>query len=54
MHYEEITSAEDIYAGADGNIKTVDDIVNFLLGWSSWLAEIINTIKNFFSELFGN
>lgn len=52
MHYEEITSTEDIYSGADKKPQTAEDIANFLLGWSSWLAEIINTIKNFFNELF--
>ena len=54
MRYEEITSTEDIYAGAEGHVKTADDVANFLEGWSQWLAEIISTIKNFFDQLMAS
>ena len=54
QHYDEITGADDIYAGAEGKVKTTKDIVDFLSGWSDWLAQIITTIRSFFSDLMAS
>ena len=49
--YEEITGWEDIVAGAGGHKESAEEIGNFLIGWSNWLAEIINMVKDFFSKI---
>ena len=49
--YEEITGGEDIIAGAGGKKESAEDIGNFLIGWSEWLAEIINMVKDFFEKI---
>lgn len=49
--YEEITGWEDIVAGAGGNKKDAEEIGNFLIGGSEWLAEIINMVKDFFQKI---
>ncbi len=48
--YEEITGWEDIVAGI-GNKESAEDIGNFLLGWSEWLSEIINMVKDFIGKI---
>ena len=49
--YEEITGLDEIVAGISGNNKSAEDIGNFLLGWSEWLAELINMAKDFFAKI---
>ena len=48
--YEEITNIEDIFAGINKPESAVD-IGNFLKGWSEWLAEIINMVKDFIGKI---
>ena len=52
QRYVEIPNEQDIYAGAEGKVKTVKDITDFLTGWADWLAQIITTIRSFFADLF--
>ena len=49
--YEEITGWEDIIAGATGKQESAEEIGNFLIGWSEWLVEIINMVKDFFEKI---
>ena len=51
--YEEITGWEDIVAGIGGKGKDAEEIGNFLIGWSEWLVELINTVKDFFAQITG-
>lgn len=48
--YEEITGLDEIIAGI-GNTKDAKEIGEFLTGWSEWLAEIINMVKDFFAKI---
>ena len=48
--YEEITGLDEIIAGI-GNNKDAKEIGEFLTGWSEWLAEIINMVKDFFAKI---
>ena len=48
--YEEITGIDEIIAGI-GNKKDAKEIGDFLVGWSEWLAEIINMVKDFFEKI---
>ena len=49
--YEPITGWEDIVAGIGGKQDSAEDIGNFLVGWSEWLVEIINMVKDFFAKI---
>ena len=49
--YEEITGWQDIINGANGKTESAEDIGNFLIGWSQWLAEIIEMVKDFFAKI---
>ena len=49
--YEPITGWEDIVAGIGGDKKDAEEIGNFLIGWSEWLTEIINMVKDFFAKI---
>ena len=48
--YEEITGLDEIFAGI-GNQKDAKEIGEFLTGWSEWLSEIINMVKDFFAKI---
>ena len=48
--YEEITGLDEILAGI-GNKKDAQEIGDFLKGWSDWLVEIINMVKDFFEKI---
>ena len=48
--YEEITGIEEIIAGI-GNDKDAKEIGDFLMGWSDWLVELINMVKDFFEKI---
>ncbi len=49
--YEEITGLEEILAGIGGDQKSAEEIGDFLKGWSDWLVEIINMVKDFFEKI---
>ena len=49
--YEEITGLDEIVAGIGGKKKDAEEIGNFLIGWSKWLTEIIDMVKDFFSKI---
>ena len=50
--YNEIFGVDDIVAGFSGNnSKDPEEIGNFLIGWSEWLAELINMVKDFFENI---
>ena len=49
--YEEITGIDEIIAGIGGKQKDAEEIGNFLIGWSEWLSEIINMVKDFFAKI---
>ena len=49
--YEPIPGFDDIVAGFKGDKDDPEEIGNFLIGWSEWLAEIINIIKDFFGKI---
>ncbi len=49
--YEEITGLDEILAGIGGNQKSAEEIGDFLKGWSDWLVEIINMVKDFFEKI---
>ena len=48
--YEEITNIDEIFAGIN-KPESAEDIGNFLLGWSEWLADIINMVKDFIGKI---
>lgn len=48
--YEEITDIADIFAGIN-QPESAEDIGNFLKGWSEWLAELINMVKDFIGKI---
>lgn len=48
--YEEITGLDEIFAGINKQ-ENAEDIGNFLIGWSEWLAEIINMVKDFIGKI---
>ena len=49
--YEEITNWQDIINGANGKTESAEDIGNFLIGWSEWLVEIIEMVKDFYAKI---
>ncbi len=49
--YEPISGFEDIVAGFSGDKDDPEEIGNFLIGWSEWLAEIIKMVKDFFEKI---
>lgn len=49
--YEEITGLDEILAGIGGDQKSAEEIGDFLKGWSDWLVEIINMVKDFFEKI---
>ena len=49
--YEEITGLDEILAGFGGDQKSAEEIGDFLKGWSDWLVEIINMVKDFFEKI---
>ena len=48
--YEEITNLDEIFAGINKQ-ESAEDIGNFLIGWSEWLVEIINMVKDFIGKV---